>query len=168
MDVKDIGAYLCFLRKERGLTQEQLGEILGTSNKTISRWETGTYLPPVEMLQQLSDLYGITINEILSGERLAESDFRDKAEENIKAVLRVSAFTLKDKTDYYKKKWKKDHCLSNLVVLFLIVALMAFGMVMDNGVQLIAFVLGIWFVITRNNQMMIYVESRAFDGSGNQ
>ena len=79
MNTAKIGAFLASLRKEKGLTQEQLGEKMGVSNKTVSRWETGNYLPPVEMLQQLSSFYGITINEILSGERLSEDTFLEKA-----------------------------------------------------------------------------------------
>ena len=70
MDMIKIGNYLSELRRERGITQEELGRELGVSNKTVSRWETGTYLPPVEMLQALSNKYGISINEILAGERL--------------------------------------------------------------------------------------------------
>lgn len=48
MDIKKIGTYLAALRHEQNLTQEQLAEKLGVTNKTISRWETGKYLPPVE------------------------------------------------------------------------------------------------------------------------
>ena len=50
MDLVQIGKFIAQLRKERELSQEKLGEILGVTNKTISRWETGTYLPPAEML----------------------------------------------------------------------------------------------------------------------
>ena len=63
MDMTRIGAFLAELRKENDLTQEELGESLGVSNKTVSRWETGTYLPPVEMLQRLSERYSVSINE---------------------------------------------------------------------------------------------------------
>ena len=95
MDTIKIGKFLCELRKERNLAQEQLGEELGVSNKTVSRWETGTYLPPVEMLQLLSDKYNVSINEILSGERLADGEpYKAKAEENIKTALNKSVFTL--------------------------------------------------------------------------
>ena len=87
MDMMRIGAFLAKLRKENGLTQEELGQTLGVSNKTVSRWETGTYLPPVEMLQRMSERYGVSINEILSGERLSAEDYREKAEENIKSGL---------------------------------------------------------------------------------
>lgn len=56
MDLVRIGGFLRQLRKEHGLTQEQLGEKVGATNKTISRWETGVYMPPVECLAMLSEL----------------------------------------------------------------------------------------------------------------
>ena len=87
MDTQKIGRFLKALRTEAGMTQEQLGQQLGVTNKTVSRWETGAYLPPVECLRLLSDLYGITINEILSGERLNSECYKDAAEENIAAAL---------------------------------------------------------------------------------
>lgn len=81
MDMQKIGGFLAELRKENNLTQDQLGEQLGVTNKTISRWENGNYLPPVEMLQILSKLYNVSINELLSGERLNEEDYKVNAEE---------------------------------------------------------------------------------------
>lgn len=51
------------LRKEKGLTQEQLGEKVDVTNKTVSRWENGNYMPPVECLLILSDIYGVSIND---------------------------------------------------------------------------------------------------------
>ena len=88
MDLERIGSFLASLRRERGLTQEALGEKLGVTNKTVSRWEKGNYLPPAEMLKALSEFYGVSINEILSGERLAPERYQEKAEENITAVIR--------------------------------------------------------------------------------
>ena len=70
MDLIKTGKFLAQLRREAGDTQEQLGEKLGVSNKTVSRWETGAYLPPVEMLQAISGLYGVSINELLANENL--------------------------------------------------------------------------------------------------
>lgn len=64
MDMQKIGAFLAELRKERKLTQEDLGEKIGVTNKTVSRWENGNYLPPVEILQLLSSFYNVSINEI--------------------------------------------------------------------------------------------------------
>ena len=66
MDMTKIGAFLAQLRKEQNLTQAELGEALGVSNKTVSRWETGSYLPPVEMLQALSERYGVGVGEAIA------------------------------------------------------------------------------------------------------
>lgn len=88
MDTKKIGIFLKDLRNEKGMTQEQLGEKIGVSNKTISRWETGKYMPPVDCLNMLSDIYNISINEILGGERASGDEFTKIAEENITVTLK--------------------------------------------------------------------------------
>lgn len=87
MNTEKIGSFLKQLRKENGMTQEQLGERIGTTNKTISRWETGNYMPPVECLMMLSDIYEISINEILAGERISKEKLNEIADENITMVL---------------------------------------------------------------------------------
>jgi transcriptional regulator with XRE-family HTH domain len=88
LDTKKIGIFLKALRNEKGMTQEQLGEKIGVSNKTISRWETGKYMPPVECLNMLSDIYNISINEILGGERASGDEFTKIAEQNITVTLK--------------------------------------------------------------------------------
>ena len=87
MDTQKIGKFLKELRKQNNMTQEQLGEKVGVTNKTISRWETGNYLPPIECLKLLSDIYQITINEILAGRRLNEVEYKKVSEENISVAL---------------------------------------------------------------------------------
>lgn len=87
MDVKKVGQFLKELRKQNNMTQEQLGEKIGVTNKTVSRWETGEYMPPIENLKLLSDIYQVSINEILAGERLEQEKYRDAAEDNITAAL---------------------------------------------------------------------------------
>ncbi len=90
MDMQKIGSFLAELRKEKNLTQDELGAQIGVTNKTISRWETGSYLPPVEMLQTLGDTFGISINEILNGERISDGNYKDISEQNIKSALTKS------------------------------------------------------------------------------
>ena len=87
MDTQKIGVFLSELRKEKNLTQDELGEQIGVTNKTVSRWENGNYLPPVEMLQILSKFYDVSINEILNGERINDSDYKKVSEENVKCAL---------------------------------------------------------------------------------
>ena len=168
MDMQKIGAFLCQLRKENNMTQEQLGTKLGVTNKTVSRWETGTYLPPVEILQLLSEMYGITINEIISGRRLEEKEYRQKAEENIKSALKESAFTLKEKIEYYEEKWAQDHRLSNIIEFLLVLAVIA-GLSLWKGYagSVIGFVIGVFWYLYRRNEKKAYIEEHAFDGSGN-
>ena len=90
MDLQKIGVFLSELRKEKNLTQDELGEQIGVTNKTVSRWENGNYLPPVEMLQILSKFYDVSINEILNGERVKDSDYKNVSEENVKCALNRS------------------------------------------------------------------------------
>ena len=87
MDTQKIGKFLKDLRKEHDMTQGQLGERIGVTNKTVSRWETGNYMPPIESMKLLSDIYQISINEILAGERLNDVDYKEVAEDNISVVL---------------------------------------------------------------------------------
>ena len=104
MDMSKMGAFLQTLRREQSLTQDQLGEKLHISGKTISRWETGTYMPPVEMLQAMSELYGVSMNELVAGERLTPEELPGKAEENLTA-----AFQLSERKDFWQKKWNREH-----------------------------------------------------------
>lgn len=73
MDTKKIGGFLRVLRKEKGLTQEQLAEILFVSGRTVSRWETGTNMPELSILMQMAEFYHVEIKEILDGERKGET-----------------------------------------------------------------------------------------------
>ena len=105
MDQEKIGRFICTIRKQQGMTQEQLGECLGVTNKTVSRWETGKYMPDIDKLQELSAILGISINELLAGEQIEDAaDFVKKADENIVAVLaHDSTFGLQDRIAYFKR-----------------------------------------------------------------
>lgn len=100
MDTIKVGNFLKDLRKEKGLTQEMLGAQIGVTNKTISRWENGNYLPPIECLNLLSDYYGVSINEIISGHRISAEQLPVEAEKNLKEVLEISESNFK-KTEKY-------------------------------------------------------------------
>ena len=76
---------------------------MGVTNKTISRWETGNYMPSVEMLEELSTMYGMTINELLSGKKLSTEEYKEMAETNIKETLKESTFSLKESRNSLRK-----------------------------------------------------------------
>jgi len=67
-----IGEFLKELRKEKGITQEQLAEQFNTSQRSVSRWETGSNMPDISLLVKLAEYYGVSISEIIDGERKSE------------------------------------------------------------------------------------------------
>ncbi len=75
MDQVKIGRFIAELRKSKNMTQQQLGDKLGVSFKTISKWETGRGMPELSTLKPLSDILEITINELLSGEKVIKGKF---------------------------------------------------------------------------------------------
>lgn len=165
MDMAKMGTFLADLRKEQKLTQAELGEKLGVTNKTISRWETGSYMPPVEMLEELSRMYDLTINELLSGKKLSAEEYKEMAETNIKETLSNSSFSLKEKQEFYKKKWLKDHVAIMVFFGVCIVAVFTVGAIKNNSlIGIVAVLLLVLAHGWRNNAMMTYVEKKVFEG----
>lgn len=83
MDQIKTGEFLAKERKQLGLTQQELADRLGVSNRTISKWECGRGFPEISLLLPLCEVLSLSVNELLSGERLEEKDYREKAEEHI-------------------------------------------------------------------------------------
>ena len=166
MDLVQIGKFIAQLRKEHELSQEKLGEIIGVTNKTISRWETGTYLPSAEMLLSMSKLFDVSINELLSGKRLTQEEYKVAAEENLRQVIKASSFTLKEKIAFYKKKWLKEHIAAMCCWGIGIITVLVMGVILTlpflvAAAMLLLLVGHAW----RNNTIMAYVERNAFDGT---
>ena len=80
MDHIKIGTFLKLLRKEKNLTQEQLAEQLGVSNRTVSRWENGNNMPDISLLSEIAEFYDVSIPELIYGERKSEN-MREEAKE---------------------------------------------------------------------------------------
>ena len=73
MNQEKTGRFIAALRKEKKMTQEQLAEKLGVSNRSVSRWENGNTMPELSLLQALSENLGVTVLELLNGERLEKA-----------------------------------------------------------------------------------------------
>ena len=91
MDQIRIGNFIAQCRKTQNLTQRQLADELGISDKTVSKWECGNGLPEVSLMLPLCTALGITVNDLLSGERIAQADYQKKAEENMMELVRENA-----------------------------------------------------------------------------
>lgn len=99
MDQKQIGSFLKELRKEKSITQEQLAEHLNVSGRTVSRWETGSNMPDISLLVELSEFYDVSIPEIINGERKSEN-----MNEEVKEVAKsMSEYALAEKESMLKE-----------------------------------------------------------------
>ena len=102
MDQKKIGVFLKELRREKNLTQEQLAQIFGVTNRSVSRWENGVNMPDFDLVIEIAKYYEISIEEFLDGERKDEN--MDKREEE--RVLKVAEYENAEKIKMTKRiRW---------------------------------------------------------------
>ena len=87
MDQEKIGKFIKEERKNKKLSQEELGELLGVSNRSISKWETGVSLPDISLFKPLCEVLDISYNELLSGERLNKTNYQERLEDNLSKVF---------------------------------------------------------------------------------
>lgn len=106
MDTKKIGAFIAMNRKKKGYTQEQLAEKLGVTNKTISRWENGHYMPDLSLLEPLSKELDITLNELLAGKEIVKEEAMKYSEQNLIQTI-----------DYTGNKIKNEHKKISLFII---------------------------------------------------
>ena len=83
MNQAKIGRFIANCRKQRKMTQSELGEKLGVTEKSVSNWENGRNMPDLSLFKPLCNELNITLNDLLSGEKVTEKEYREKLEENI-------------------------------------------------------------------------------------
>lgn len=167
MNIIKTGKFIADIRREAGLTQQELGERIGVTNKTVSRWETGTYMPPIESLEMLSKTLGVSINEIIAGERLTPEEFVAKAEENIVSAWQDSSFTLRERQEYFKKRWQRSHVFHVVLLILFTIALFTLGHFFAGWLAVAAYIVGFGGTVLLYNSMMAYVERKAFENPNN-
>ncbi|MBO5574277.1 MAG: helix-turn-helix domain-containing protein [Clostridium sp.] len=94
-----MGAFLKELRKEKGITQEQMADELGVSGRTISRWETGNNMPDISLLVEIAEFFDVSIPEIIKGERKSE---------NMREEVKEVAETMSDYANVEKARLLKS------------------------------------------------------------
>lgn len=99
MDQTKVGRFIAECRKEKSMTQRQLAEEIGVSDKAISKWETGRGLPEAAYMVPLCEVLGISVNDLLTGERIPDEEYQDRAEETMVALAEMKA-----EVDEVKKK----------------------------------------------------------------
>ena len=99
MDQVKIGSFIKELRKEKGFTQEQFAEQFNVARRTVSRWETGSNLPDLDILIEIADYCNVELRELLDGERKSEKMNKELAE----TVLKVAEYSNEDKMKVTKR-----------------------------------------------------------------
>lgn len=105
MQQDKIGKFILQLRKEKNMTQQELADKLGVTDRAISKWENGRGMPDVSLMKPLCHELGITINDLLSGERVEENDEQAKFEETLLTTI-----------DYKDRKIKKNNRLLKIAL----------------------------------------------------
>ncbi len=129
MDLQKIGRFLKILRKESNLTQEQLAEVVGVAARTVSRWETGSNMPELSILIQLSEIYDVDLKEIIEGERRNGS-----MDNETKEILEMVA----DYSEEEKKKAVKIGNVSFWIIYLTCAAAIALQLVLFADLKLVA------------------------------
>lgn len=94
MDKVKIGQFIANCRKDKKITQEQLAEKLNISKNAVSKWERGICLMDMSLLNPLSEILGVSVNDILSGEKIPEDKIKEKSEENVAFIANFIAFII--------------------------------------------------------------------------
>ena len=121
MNQEKIGNFIAECRRQKKMTQYELGEKLGVTEKSISNWENGRNMPDLSLFKPLCEELNITINELLSGEKISDDNYQEKFEENIINTI-----------SYSNKKLEKKNQLIGLILMIFgflmsILGLMAFN-----------------------------------------
>ena len=91
MELQQIGKYIAAKRKAEGLTQEALAQLLGVTNKAVSKWENGKCLPDLSHYEALCEILHISVNELMAGKDIEETELKKVSEQSLKEVLRSNA-----------------------------------------------------------------------------
>ena len=100
MNQEKIGKFIAQCRKEKNMTQQDLSEKLGVSSKTVSNWENGRNMPDLSLFKPLCEELDINLNDFLSGEKVKETEYQKKLEENIIKTINFSNNKLKNKNNF--------------------------------------------------------------------
>lgn len=160
LDNEKFGVFLALLRKEKGMTQKDLAEKLYISDKAVSKWERGLSMPDVALLPPLSELLGVTIAELLKGERVSRQMDLDEVEELVSGSLNLSDRGEKRKLNRW---WAARYAVCALVAAAELLVLWRFGYKGEMWKDLLlvegfAFGFGAWFCLFAREKLPAYYD----------
>ena len=123
MDLIRIGKFISSLRKEKGLTQEELAEKLYVTDRAVSKWERGVSFIDAGKMIDLCNILGISVNELLMGERIDMKDYEKKTEELLVELAK-------------QEEQNNKRSIRHMWVLLVVTALFYFGIILISGLTL--------------------------------
>lgn len=132
LDQEKTGRFMAEMRRQQNLTQRQLAEQVGVSDKTVSKWETGRSMPDNAILLDVCLLLNISVNELLSGEKITEENYVGKSEETMMELVK--------ETEYHKRKGNWT-IFGTIFSFLLLVLACAFAILSAGGVKSLS-----WFI----------------------
>lgn len=170
MDQIKTGKLISELRRKKGLTQEELGSRIGVSNKTVSRWENGNYMPDIEALRLLAKEFSLSMEELLDGEAASYE----------KPLKKPDPFTPKERADFWRRNWLRENFswfifwgiifaavlifgfLCSSVCLWLFGFALFDGLLFGNVIIPLDCLFGFILYILFYNKMSVYVDNNAY------
>ena len=99
MNQEKIGKFIASCRKQKNITQQELAERLGVSDRTIGNWENGRNMPDLSLFKPLCNELDITLNDLMSGEKVSEKEYQEKLEENIINTINYTNKKIKNRNN---------------------------------------------------------------------
>lgn len=142
MDQIKIGKFIAEQRKQKGLTQMQLAETLGITDRAISKWENGKGMPDSSIMLDLCEKLDITVNELLSGEKIMKNEYNEKLEQNLIEMI-------KQKEQADKRLLKMEIIIGiPLVIIYFVLIFVAGFVEMQNWLRILLICVGIIPIIS--------------------
>lgn len=124
MNQEKTGKFISELRKEKNMTQRELADKIGVTDRAISKWENGRGMPDLSLMEPLCNELEISVNELLSGEKIEPKDYREKSEENILNTI-----------EYTEKKIKKNSTIFKIIIATVILLTVSLILLFITDVQ---------------------------------
>ena len=158
MNQEKIGKFIAECRKKKKLTQEQLAEQLGVSDRAVSKWERGLNMPDSSLMLDLSSILSISVNELLSGEIIEKKEYMNKAEEKLLELA-------KKEEEQNKKMMLYEWIIGTMSsVVFIVLIFVSSFAIANHTVQILLFILAfLIFIIGVSFALKIETETGYYE-----